>query len=113
MRRPRIEYISSSSVQGRVLDYEWVACALLFFFSSRRRHTRSDRDWSSDVCSSDLYELTPRGMRRIGQNALSDLFARLAKDRLGRHETDPTGVGHERAYETKAYEFGEDRKSVV
>src|SRR5206468_8885541 len=28
----------------------------LFFFSSRRRHTRSDRDWSSDVCSSDLVE---------------------------------------------------------
>src|SRR5438105_13597287 len=28
-------------------------CAF-FFFSSRRRHTRSTRDWSSDVCSSDL-----------------------------------------------------------
>src|SRR5699024_12036898 len=28
---------------------------LFFFFSSRRRHTRSKRDWSSDVCSSDLY----------------------------------------------------------
>src|SRR2546428_2211494 len=28
-----------------------------FFFSSRRRHTRSDRDWSSDVCSSDLVSL--------------------------------------------------------
>src|SRR3990172_7984931 len=27
---------------------------LLFFFSSRRRHTRCSRDWSSDVCSSDL-----------------------------------------------------------
>src|SRR5699024_4685284 len=27
-----------------------------FFFSSRRRHTRSKRDWSSDVCSSDLPE---------------------------------------------------------
>src|SRR6266513_5260737 len=27
----------------------------LFFFSSRRRHTRSKRDWSSDVCSSDLF----------------------------------------------------------
>src|SRR5699024_11229844 len=26
----------------------------IFFFSSRRRHTRSKRDWSSDVCSSDL-----------------------------------------------------------
>src|SRR3989440_7864110 len=37
------------------------ACSalLLFFFSSRRRHTRSDRDWSSDVCSSDL---TPHGI---------------------------------------------------
>src|SRR2546430_9386793 len=27
---------------------------MLFFFSSRRRHTRFDCDWSSDVCSSDL-----------------------------------------------------------
>src|SRR3982750_3926209 len=30
-----------------------LAHSLVFFFSSRRRHTRSDRDWSSDVCSSD------------------------------------------------------------
>src|SRR2546429_4160512 len=29
-------------------------CFLFFFFSSRRRHTRCSRDWSSDVCSSDL-----------------------------------------------------------
>src|SRR5207245_6344291 len=29
--------------------------AKLIFFSSRRRHTRCYRDWSSDVCSSDLY----------------------------------------------------------
>src|SRR5699024_11327008 len=29
-------------------------CHFFFFFSSRRRHTRSKRDWSSDVCSSDL-----------------------------------------------------------
>src|SRR5438067_6611721 len=29
-----------------------------FFFSSRRRHTRSKRDWSSDVCSSDLVKYT-------------------------------------------------------
>src|SRR5690606_41006368 len=28
---------------------------LVFFFSSRRRHTRFSRDWSSDVCSSDLW----------------------------------------------------------
>src|SRR5690625_6883000 len=35
---------------------------LLFFFSSRRRHTRWPRDWSSDVCSSDL-EDTKRFIR--------------------------------------------------
>src|SRR6266853_5551766 len=29
---------------------------LFFFFSSRRRHTRFDCDWSSDVCSSDLWD---------------------------------------------------------
>src|SRR5699024_11683922 len=34
-----------------------------FFFSSRRRHTRSKRDWSSDVCSSDLLE--GGGHRRV------------------------------------------------
>src|SRR2546422_11164270 len=33
-------------------------CFLFFFFSSRRRHTRCSRDWSSDVCSSDLFKGT-------------------------------------------------------
>src|SRR5439155_7242102 len=32
-------------------------CVFCFFFSSRRRHTRWPRDWSSDVCSSDLGSL--------------------------------------------------------
>src|SRR2546421_384066 len=36
-------------------------CRMFFFFSSRRRHTRSDRDWSSDVCSSDLVPSDPAG----------------------------------------------------
>src|SRR3712207_6852017 len=35
---------------------------ILFFFSSRRRHTRYWRDWSSDVCSSDLYNGVPTGV---------------------------------------------------
>src|SRR2546430_8835107 len=34
-----------------------------FFFSSRRRHTRFDCDWSSDVCSSDL--VSPKGARKF------------------------------------------------
>jgi uncharacterized protein with von Willebrand factor type A (vWA) domain len=53
------------------------------------------------------YELTPKGMRRIGQNALADLFAKLNQDRLGRHELERSGVGHERNYETKPYEYGD------
>src|SRR3989449_8388588 len=32
----------------------WLLLCIFFFFSSRRRHTRCSRDWSSDVCSSDL-----------------------------------------------------------
>src|SRR5690625_6598074 len=41
----------------------------VFFFSSRRRHTRWPRDWSSDVCSSDLGRRGDRGDRRTGQGA--------------------------------------------
>jgi uncharacterized protein with von Willebrand factor type A (vWA) domain len=52
-------------------------------------------------------ELTPRGLRRIGDNALDDLFSKLAKDKLGRHELSSSGIGHERTYETKAYEWGD------
>src|SRR6266498_4278079 len=35
-----------------------IFCVFCFFFSSRRRHTRCGRDWSSDVCSSDLEALS-------------------------------------------------------
>src|SRR2546421_3000303 len=41
---------------GCVIVFVLSFLALLFFFSSRRRHTRFDCDWSSDVCSSDLRE---------------------------------------------------------
>src|SRR6266513_6476154 len=39
-------------------------CTIIFFFSSRRRHTRSKRDWSSDVCSSDLPSIRQDPSRR-------------------------------------------------
>src|SRR5207249_1750821 len=40
-----------------------------FFFSSRRRHTISKRDWSSDVCSSDLSFVIVQGLTRRYENA--------------------------------------------
>src|SRR5436305_11458224 len=41
---------------------------MFFFFSSRRRHTRCGRDWSSDVCSSDLAGANPE----VGQGAAAE-----------------------------------------
>src|SRR5699024_11505999 len=52
-----------------------------FFFSSRRRHTRSKRDWSSDVCSSDLAaaHLLAREMEAGGD--LTEAVRRIASVR--------------------------------
>jgi len=52
-------------------------------------------------------ELTPRAIRKIGHNALAELFHKLTRDTAGTHKIDRTGIGHERAYETKPYEFGD------
>src|SRR5215203_1226145 len=43
-----------------------------FFFSSRRRHTRYWRDWSSDVCSSDLARAVPPTWRRMMKRFVGD-----------------------------------------
>jgi uncharacterized protein with von Willebrand factor type A (vWA) domain len=54
------------------------------------------------------YELTPRGMRKIGEKALNTVFASLKKDRSGSHNIRQRGTGGERIDETKKYEFGDD-----
>src|SRR5699024_11875907 len=93
-----------------------------FFFSSRRRHTRSKRDWSSDVCSSDLglrghvdplpedagaFRLTrdePEGPARIeahdepGRRAARAMLARLdapSRARTGNGRSEERRVGKE------------------
>ncbi|MDQ1426330.1 MAG: hypothetical protein QOD72_3828, partial [Acidimicrobiaceae bacterium] len=53
------------------------------------------------------FELTPKGVRKVGSNALNDLFSKLAKDKMGQHQIDRSGVGHERSYESKPYEYGD------
>src|SRR2546430_6002626 len=66
-----------------------VACVWLgfFFFSSRRRHTRFDCDWSSDVCSSDLYRPGPR---------IAAVTARVIRVRpvVSHHPQPPGRHGH-------------------
>src|SRR5688572_3153393 len=68
------------------------SCVFSFFFSSRRRHTRFDCDWSSDVCSSDLVtpRLPPREPGVSVRPPLTDVPDRVRnKQRHPERERDP------------------------
>src|SRR3712207_8532636 len=52
---------------------------VIIFFSSRRRHTRYWRDWSSDVCSSDLYYGVPKQKAKERADDLLERFALTGK----------------------------------
>src|SRR5437879_4027731 len=52
-------------------------------------------------------ELTPRGMRRIGQGALRDIFDQLKKARIGQHRLASGGLGTDASEELKIYEYGD------
>jgi uncharacterized protein with von Willebrand factor type A (vWA) domain len=53
------------------------------------------------------YELTPAGVRKIGEKALQDIFADLKRDRTGQHELRREGGAGDRTDNTKPYEFGD------
>jgi uncharacterized protein with von Willebrand factor type A (vWA) domain len=52
-------------------------------------------------------ELTPRGVRRMGQHALRDLFSSLRRDQVGDHQSAWSGTGHDREETSKPYEYGD------
>src|SRR5579883_3567886 len=62
---------------------EVVVYILFFFFSSRRRHTRFSRDWSSDVCSSDLPGHGGDGTERVVADAAGRRRVRAAVEAHG------------------------------
>src|SRR5690606_40946334 len=66
---------------------------LVFFFSSRRRHTSFSRDWSSDVCSSDLRlnELRLGGLDERGELRQVDRIRRLV---IGGSSLLPAALHH-------------------
>src|SRR5699024_11307334 len=72
---------------------------LSFFFSSRRRHTRSKRDWSSDVCSSDLWTMVTRP-RTMPLCVITYWFARVLFDQVG--PFIPTAKHHAYLFAPKA-----------
>src|SRR2546421_5327078 len=67
------------SMQDIIGTAEGVVC---FFFSSRRRHTRSDRDWSSDVCSSDLNGAPVADAKTPAWNGMFFVYDRTGKEML-------------------------------
>src|SRR2546427_731535 len=78
---------------------------IFFFFSSRRRHTRFDCDWSSDVCSSDLDNFG-RSLSALAQGGRVSVIGNLQGDELrgsvyplllGRATVQGIGVAHRRA----------------
>ncbi len=52
-------------------------------------------------------ELTPKGIRRIGQKAMKDIFSQIKRDRIGQHQLHMRGSAGERHGDTKPYEFGD------
>src|SRR5436309_12360702 len=82
--------------------YVMLVYLFFFFFSSRRRHTRFSRDWSSDVCSSDLgdvkYHLGAEGVRNT---AAGKIGVTLAANPSHLEAVDPVVEGRTRAEQTE------------
>src|SRR5690625_1680739 len=79
----------------------------IFFFSSRRRHTRWPRDWSSDVCSSDLlavqHDVTAR-VHFVGKVAPQEVARTLADADLSVVYVRPTCLSYEYSLPNKLFE---------
>src|SRR2546430_7630909 len=83
----------------------------VFFFSSRRRHTRFDCDWSSDVCSSDLF----RPSHENDVLLVTANFVEGGAERVRRRRTC-TGETERRSFNAESRDqvhVQRDRKSVV
>src|SRR5690606_40913105 len=83
-----------------------------FFFSSRRRHTRFSRDWSSDVCSSDLIASMYLALRDHAISGGQDGRLEASRDLPGGEAMNMLVPGGQRGY-IGIGEHRPDRKSVV
>jgi uncharacterized protein with von Willebrand factor type A (vWA) domain len=97
---------------GRLQDIDPDRVAELLGEEARQAWEQMDRlrqllKEAGYVTGDDNLELTARGIRRIGQKALKEVFVHLKKDRLGNHQMDNRGAGGDLMGDTKTYEFGD------
>src|SRR5256886_4231991 len=88
-------------------------CCSAFFFSSRRRHTRFDCDWSSDVCSSDLLEGGHGRGDGLRHARVADEHRRGVRGDLAQGQGHPLGQPVQVEDVESGQHDGGDRKSVV
>src|SRR5947209_15466716 len=86
----------------------------VFFFSSRRRHTRYWRDWSSDVCSSDLLYPFPNNPRGVyGDNTFTEQLPASARGAILSGKLDYVFQRGGRAQQmTGRYNFTNDWRDI-
>src|SRR5688572_27753284 len=95
------------------LYQQWRLEKSIFFFSSRRWHTRFDCDWSSDVCSSDLFAKLSGAEDALGVDADADIVTanRLVQQAFGvQYQTAQCNFDDPRPWEE---EFAAFRPSLV
>src|SRR5256886_5523448 len=90
---------------------------IFFFFSSRRRHTRFDCDWSSDVCSYDLIALaTPIPCQRFHVSSLYQDCRKKASRQKNQHSVqhapqDPFVKGKQSSFRSEERRVGKESRS--
>ena len=97
---------------GQLGDVDPEKLAELLGEEARRAWDEIDRlrkmlEEAGYITGNDKVELTARGIRRIGQKALTEVFAHIKKDRIGDHDMEIRGNNGDWLGETKVYEFGD------
>src|SRR5699024_11883339 len=105
---------SLNLVKVRCLFKAKISTYQCFFFSSRRRHTRSKRDWSSDVCSSDLHPAHPADLPHDpGTGRAAGPLSAILPHRLYHEDSRYSDFCHRVWPHSRDLSRREDRKSVV
>lgn len=100
-RMDNLEAIDSEKVKGLLGDEEYQSVEQL------KELMRTLEEAGYIQKRRNRWELTARGIRKIGQKALQDIFNKLKRDGFGRHLSPFRGTGGERTDESKAYQFGD------